>query len=111
MSSGQARKRKYSSQSNSADHTSPDHKLFIQAHEADLIHAGPEATQAARALELPSETSTIGDGLIKWTSNDGADDENDMWVDRYDNILNKTISLEITTHNGLLLNQLERMRT
>jgi len=50
--------------------------LFIQAHEADLIH-GPQAKTAARSLEVMRdhterdpgsrhETWNIGDGLIRW---------------------------------------------
>ena len=76
-----SKKRKYPSQQRSdGSATGPDPKLFIQAHEADLIH-GP---QAARSLEATSETGTIGDALIKWTFT-GTEDaaKKEIWVDRY----------------------------
>ena len=46
----------------------PDPSLFIQAHEADLVH-GPQARQAARSLEVTREGDklVIGDGLLQWT--------------------------------------------
>ncbi|RPD54551.1 hypothetical protein L226DRAFT_539304 [Lentinus tigrinus ALCF2SS1-7] len=53
--------------------TQPDPSLFIQAHEADLVH-GPQAAIAARSLEVlrsdvvkgPPE-DIVGDGLIQWS--------------------------------------------
>ena len=89
----------------------PDPSLFIQAHEADLVH-GPQAASAARSLEVirgdgKGQPDIVGDGLIEWTgvgrgSIDWSNDEDHMqlrgpsvtsedapkgqtgyWVDRY----------------------------
>jgi hypothetical protein len=77
-----ARKRKYSFQTNTTEHLEPDPKIFIQAHEADLVHG----TETARALEVSPETGIAGEGLIKWTPHDSTDDQKSIWVDRYDRI-------------------------
>ncbi|KAH9934008.1 uncharacterized protein BXZ73DRAFT_89669 [Epithele typhae] len=92
----------------------PDTSLFIQAHEADLVH-GPNAASAARSLEVSFvETAgrrklVPGEGLIKWASQLAAsfqdfskdehlhlgsggararetasEDDDGVWVDRYD---------------------------
>ncbi len=46
----------------------PDLSLFVQAHEADLVH-GPQAANAARSLEVVrgDGQDVVGDGLIQWT--------------------------------------------
>ncbi|TFK82902.1 hypothetical protein K466DRAFT_590178 [Polyporus arcularius HHB13444] len=91
-----------------------DLSLFVQAHEADLVH-GPQAANAARSLEVLREDGkdVVGDGLIQWTgtrrdvnpglgaslsndedhlqlqgpavpSEDTPNDRAGYWVDRYD---------------------------
>ncbi|KAI1782840.1 hypothetical protein LXA43DRAFT_1103337 [Ganoderma leucocontextum] len=65
----------------------PDTLLFIQAHEADLVH-GPQAASAARSLEVQEATNGeeqghVGDGLIRWGPRvelrvDGADSDEPM---------------------------------
>lgn len=70
--------------------------LFIQAHEADLVH-GPQATDAAESLEVPRPGNTqgqVGSALIEWgggislyTSTafgkEVGDYHDPIWVDRY----------------------------
>ena len=89
----------------------PDPSLFIQAHEADLVH-GPQAASAARSLEVlrghgKGQPEVVGDGLIEWagvgrgiidwsndedhmqlrgssvTSEDAPKGQTGYWVDRY----------------------------
>ncbi|KAI0700831.1 hypothetical protein C8T65DRAFT_657291 [Cerioporus squamosus] len=48
----------------------PHLSLFVQAHEADLVH-GPQAKNAARSLEVvcvdgKEQPDVVGDGLIQW---------------------------------------------
>ncbi|KAF8634674.1 hypothetical protein AX15_000775 [Amanita polypyramis BW_CC] len=77
--------------------SAPDPRLFVVAHEADIVR-GPQATLAAKALE-------VGDALIRWGASSDSGrlsaflhdmDEDDyrvresegtqreIWVDRYD---------------------------
>ena len=68
-------------------HWQPDPSLYIQAHEADLVH-GPQAANAARSLEVirgdgKGQPEVVGDGLIEWTgvgrgSIDWSNDEDHM---------------------------------
>lgn len=71
----------------------PDHSLFIQAHEADIVR-GPQAHASALALEVNTvDGRTIpGEGLIQWKNaldvppgveGQEVSDEKAVWVDRY----------------------------
>ena len=80
-----SRKRKnrpYDTQEHDQHRVQLDTQLFIQAHEADLIH-GPQAAAAARSLEIREagsgeEQNFVGDGLIRWGSHvDSRADEED----------------------------------
>ncbi|KAM5540168.1 hypothetical protein V8D89_006308 [Ganoderma adspersum] len=74
--------RPYNTQEHGQHRVQPDTQLFIQAHEADLIH-GPQAAAAARSLEVREtgsgeEQGFVGDGLIRWGSRvDSRVDEED----------------------------------
>ncbi|PIL34455.1 hypothetical protein GSI_03231 [Ganoderma sinense ZZ0214-1] len=62
--------RPYDTQEHDQHSVQPDTLLFIQAHEADLVH-GPQAAAAARSLEVRKagsgeEKDYVGDGLIRW---------------------------------------------
>lgn len=105
--------RPYDTQEYDQSHLQPDTLLFIQAHEADLVH-GPQAAATATSLEVGEAGNggghtRVGDALIRWSSHvdlgvDGADTDEPMalsqrveegppnantsggsgvWVDRY----------------------------
>lgn len=82
MSSTQKRRYKtFSISDDEHEHKPLDANIFIQAHEADLVHHQPDA---ARSLSTAS-AGQPSSGLIRcpWQTVDG---EEDVWVDRYGRI-------------------------